>query len=247
MALQEADYVPVLKYGGSSANTIPQTITSTDSQAFAVGRQGATNPCFQVDASTSSNVTGVKVTGAATGTAVAVVATGSATDELMTLDAKGAGTIKIATISTGIVTIGTGLVHRAQVLASSGNTTMTTAMSGSTMLLDGAGTDYTLPAIGAGDVGVYFDFVSTIISTSQTITAGAADLLTGGITIADVGAAGTDFFAPDVTDDLVISLNGTTSGGVAVGSWCTLTAISATRWFVQGVFCGSGTLVTPFS
>lgn len=133
------------------------------------------------------------------------------------------------------------------VLASSGNTTMTSAMTGSLMLLDGAGTDYVLPAIGASDVGMWFEFVSTIISTSQSIAAQSGDLLTGGIAIADVGAAGTDYFAPDVSDDLTISLNGTTTGGVAVGSWCRLTAISATRWFVQGVFCGSGTLATPFS
>jgi len=138
--------------------------------------------------------------------------------------------------------------YKANVLASSGNTTLTSAMSGSIMLIDGASTDYALPAIGTGDVGMCFTFYSTIISTgTQTITAQAADLLTGGITIADVGAAGTDFFAPDVSDDLIITLNGTTTGGVAVGSWCRLTAISATRWFVEGVFCGSGTLATPFS
>lgn len=134
------------------------------------------------------------------------------------------------------------------VLASSGNTTMTSAMSGSVMLVDGAATDFVLPAIGTGDIGMYFDFVCTIIATDQTITAGAADLLTGSIVIASQ-SAGLEFdtFVPDVTDDLIITLNGTTSGGVTVGSWCRLTAISATRWFVEGVFVGSGTLVTPFS
>lgn len=140
------------------------------------------------------------------------------------------------------------LKSKRNVLASSGNTTMTSAMSGSVMLIDGASTDYALPAIGAGDVGMFFDFVSTIISTgTQTITAQAADLLTGSIAIIDAGAAGTDTFSPDVSDDLIITLNGTTTGGVAVGSWCRLTAISATRWFVEGVFNGSGTLATPFS
>ncbi len=152
------------------------------------------------------------------------------------------------TFNGAIDACGVALKSKRNVLASSGNTTMTSAMSGSVMLIDGASTDYALPAIGTGDVGMFFDFVSTIISTgTQTITAQAADLLTGGITIADVGAAGTDFFAPDVSDDLIITLNGTTTGGVAVGSWCRLTAISATRWFVEGVFCGSGTLATPFS
>jgi hypothetical protein len=252
MTIQEKDYDPALMQGAANSNTVPQTITDTSSSAFAVGRQGATNPVIAIDASTSSVVTGVKITGAATGTAVAVVATGSATDELLTINAKGAGTIGLGNISTGVVSIATasasgGMRYKASVLASSGNTTMTSAMSGSIMLLDGAGTDYLLPAIGAGDVGMVFTFYSTIISTSQTITAGAADLLTGSIAIVDAGAVGSDTFSPDVSDDLVISLNGTTTGGVAVGSWCRLTAISATRWFVEGVFNGSGTLATPFS
>ena len=154
----------------------------------------------------------------------------------------------VTTLSGAVDASGVTLKSKRNVLASSGNTTMTTAMSGSVMLIDGASTDYALPAIGTGDVGVWFDFVSTIISTgTQTITAQAADLLTGSIAIIDAGAVGSDIFSPDVSDDLVITLNGTTTGGVAVGSWCRLTAISATRWFVQGTFNGSGTLATPFS
>lgn len=150
--------------------------------------------------------------------------------------------------SGGIDASGGAVKFKRNVLASSGNTTMTSAMSGSVMLIDGASTDYVLPAIGTGDVGMSFDFVSTIISTgTQTITAGDADLLTGSIAIIDVGAVGSDIFSPDVSDDLIITLNGTTTGGVAVGSWCRLTAISSTRWFVEGVFNGSGTLATPFS
>lgn len=132
------------------------------------------------------------------------------------------------------------------VLASSGNTTMTSAMSGSVMLVDGASVAYALPAIGAADVGMTFHFVVTVASTAATITAGAADLLTGGVAIASTTAGGTDAFSPDVSDDLVITMNGTTKGGV-IGSWVSLTAISATRWWVQGVLIGSGTLVTPFS
>lgn len=227
-------------------------VTSADDNALTVGANGATNPVLQVDASTGSVATGVKITGAATGTAAAIAAIGSATDEHLSINAKAAGTISIGNSSTGLVHIATasssaGIRFKRSVLASSGNTTMTSAMSGSVMLLDGAATDYTLPAIGAGDVGMNFLFVATIIATDQTITAGAADLLTGGVAIINVGATGTDFFAPDVSDDLIITLNGTTTGGVAVGSWIELTAISATRWFVQGVLCGSGTLATPFS
>lgn len=171
-----------------------------------------------------------------------------ATTLASTLAVTGASTFTGAAVfNGGIDATGSALKYKANVLASSGNTTMTSAMTGSVMLLDGAATDYVLPAIGTGDVGMTFLFVATIISTSQTITAGAADLLTGSIAIIDAGAVGSDTFSPDVTDDLVISLNGTTTGGVAVGSWVQVTAISATRWFVNGVFNGSGTLATPFS
>lgn len=200
------------------------------------------NEYLEVDA-VASAVNNFRVANAATGSGPALTAVGDDTNIGLSIDAKGSGAISI-----GLASGSGGLLSKRSVLASSGNTTMTSAMSGSVMLIDGASTDYALPAIGTGDVGMWFDFVSTIISTgTQTITAQAADLLTGGVTITDVGAAGTDFFAPDVSDDLTITLNGTTTGGVAVGSWLRLTAISATRWFVQGNLCGSGTLATPFS
>lgn len=139
---------------------------------------------------------------------------------------------------------------KANVLASSGNTTMTAAMSGATMLIDGATVAYALPAIGASDVGMFFDFVVTVAATAASITAGAADLLTGGIILIDDTAAYTAPQAvvakPDVTNDLILSMNGTTTGG-KIGSKFRFTAVSATRWYVEGVSCGSGVLATPFS
>lgn len=232
--------------GAANSNTTPQTITDSTSSAFAVGRQGATNPVIAIDASTSNVVTGIKITGAATGTAVALVATGSATDEHLTINAKAAGTIKIGNISTGLITLGAMVSSKIQVLASSGNTTMTSAMSGSVMLIDGAGTDFTLPAIGAGDIGMHFRFVSTAVSTSQSITAGSGDLLVGGMVMVDEATPLVDAFHPDVSDDLILATNGTTTGGL-IGSTYHFVAISATRWWVEGVNYGSGTLATPFA
>lgn len=135
-----------------------------------------------------------------------------------------------------------------RVLASSGNTTMTSAMNGSVMLIDGASTDYTLPAIGAGDIGMWFDFVCTIVSTgTQTITAGAADLLMGYANVVDT-AADIDVFVPDESDDLIITINGTTTGGKIVGSALSLIAITATRWNVQAnLLTATETQATPFS
>ncbi len=243
MTIQQKDYDPALAQGAANTVALPQTITATGAQALAVGANGATNPVLNVDTNTASVATGLSITGAAAGSKVALAAISSGTNEGVSINGKGTGGVDIAMASTSL-----GMRYKASVLASSGNTTMTSAMSGSIMLIDGASTDYALPAIGAGDVGMVFTFYSTIISTgTQTITAQAADLLTGSVAIIDAGAVGSDTFSPDVSDDLIITLNGTTTGGVAVGSWCRLTAISATRWFVEGVFNGSGTLATPFS
>lgn len=217
-------------------------VTSTDDNAWTVGANGATNPVLQVNASTASVATGISITGAAAGSKVAIAALSSGTNESIDLDGKGTGNVNL-----GLLSSGGGVRWKRSVLASSGNTTMTSAMSGSVMLLDGAATDYILPAIGAGDVGMEFWFVATIIATDQTITAGSGDLLTGSIAVVDT-AADTDVFVPDVTDDLIITLNGTTTGGKTVGSWCHLVAISATRWWVEGTFLtATETQDTPFS
>lgn len=161
----------------------------------------------------------------------------------------GSGAISVTgamTITANIDASGATLKAKKNVLASSGNTTMTAAMSGSVMLLDGAGTDYVLPAISASDIGMEFWFVVTVTATDQTITAGAADLLTGGVACSSTTAGGNDAFSPDVTDDLIITMNGTTQGGI-IGSTWHLIAISATRWYCDGTTIGSGTLITPFS
>lgn len=180
--------------------------------------------------------------------------TNKAVDFGSTLAVTGATTLASTLAVTGAATFAStvdmsaGAVKmKRNVLASSGNTTMTAGMSGSIMLLDGAGVDYTLPAIGAGDIGMEFWFVTTVTATDQTITAGAADLLTGGVMCMSTSAGvENDAFSPDVSDDLIITMNGTTQGGI-IGSTWHLIAISATRWYCDGTTIGSGTLVTPFS
>ncbi len=139
------------------------------------------------------------------------------------------------------------LKHKRNVLASSGNTTMTAAMSGSVMLIDGATTAYALPAITAADVGMEFWFVTTATSSAATITAGAADILTGGVMCMSTGAGiENDAFSANGSSDLVITMNGTTKGGI-IGSTWHIIALSATSWYCDGTTIGSGTLVTPFS
>jgi len=158
----------------------------------------------------------------------------------------GAETHSGAEVHTGQEIFSTAPIIRKNILASSGNTTMTAGMSGSVMLMDSATVDYTLPAIGASDIGISFDFVVTVTSTNQSITAGAADLLIGSMTFMDAATPLFDVFTPDVSDDLIFSTNGSTTGGL-IGSCYTFTAISATRWWVSGFNLGSGAAATPFS
>ena len=127
--------------------------------------------------------------------------------------------------------------------------TLTEDMSDSVQLFDTAIEAFTLPVITALNIGMKFTFVTTVAaSTAQSVTAGAAaDLYTGGVRLWDDTAA---YTAPqvvihkaDVSNDIILTMNGTTKGG-KIGSKVTFTAISATRWFVDGDLFGSGNLST---
>jgi len=100
------------------------TVTSASANALAVGLNGVTNPAFNVDASTASQVAGLDIVGAATGGTVAVKTTDSGSNNNLTINAKGTGTIGIGSVSTGVVTITpattvTGALHTASTANSS--------------------------------------------------------------------------------------------------------------------------------
>lgn len=130
---------------------------------------------------------------------------------------------------------------------------LTAAQSGRVILCDvAAGLDFTLPAISSAEVGTSFKFLvtTTVTSNSYRITAAAGDLLKGGVWMVDFDDVYTAphgaFIEPDGVNDLIITLNGGTTGGKA-GSVIELIAISATEWFVTGIVAGDGILATPFS
>lgn len=90
--------------GGSSVAALG-IITSNSANALAVGRNGATNPVFNVDDSTTSAATGLNVKGAAAAAGVAVTAISSGTNENLTIDAKGSGTLTLNGTATGAVVL----------------------------------------------------------------------------------------------------------------------------------------------
>ena len=117
---------------------------------------------------------------------------------------------------------------------------------------DAAGLDFTLPAITADNIGMWFRFLVTVTITSNSlrITAGAGDLLNGGVTMIDFDAVYTApqavFIEPDFSDDLIMTMNGTTTGGKK-GTVVDFVAVTATQWFVSGTVGADGVIATPFS
>lgn len=81
-------------------------ITTTSANGLAIGRNGLTNPQFQVNCNTASAATGIRVVGAAAASGVILSVISSGTDENLAFDAKGAGTITINGTATGNIVLG---------------------------------------------------------------------------------------------------------------------------------------------
>jgi hypothetical protein len=139
----------------------------------------------------------------------------------------------------------TDATQRVSVLVGASSLTMDATMSGK-VIRCGAAEDFVLPTITSGNLGMHFKFIVTTTATSLTITAAALQLLQGGVGMDSTTAGDGEAFSADGTDDLIITMNGTTQGGI-IGSWVELYAASTTAWLVTGNLLASGTMVTPFS
>tara|TARA_R100001443_G_scaffold25355_1_gene38177 strand:+ start:1877 stop:2473 length:597 start_codon:yes stop_codon:yes gene_type:complete len=109
------------------------------------------------------------------------------------------------------------------------------------------GAAITLPDASAG-ARITILLGAKVTSNTTTITANSGDLLKGyGMLNSHVGGGDAiSYFAPDGTDDLIITLNGTTTGGL-IGDRIELVGISDTEWRVRAELGHSGTAATPFS
>lgn len=125
--------------------------------------------------------------------------------------------------------------------------TLLASESGSLVMFDrAAGIVYTLPTAVAG---MEFEFATSVTITSnaaKTICASGAFLL-GTVFGYTTDVTEIDGFTADGANDLAISSNGSTTGGV-IGDRYKVTAISATQWMITGhVFCGTSTPSTPIA
>lgn len=88
--------------GNLQAATSAVLVSGLNSSALAVGRQGATQPALQVDASQASCITGISIAAQATGNGVNITAIGEAIVPII-FNAAGSGSISFNSAGTGPV------------------------------------------------------------------------------------------------------------------------------------------------
>lgn len=209
-------------------------------------------------ATLQTTVTGISTTelgyldGVTAGTVVAgkavVTTTGKVVDELDITTPKFGGTAIVATAAeiNRVADASTRIIPLAV------STAITEAdHDGKTIVMGGAGSarTFTLPAATAS--GCRFRFVVGAVNTSNYLIKSVVgtDLMEGIIFGASTGDSATDAartWLSGATDD-TITLNGTTTGGAAIGDWIEVEDISATGWAVRGMITQSGNEATPFS
>jgi hypothetical protein len=144
----------------------------------------------------------------------------------------------------GCVALG---LHR-EVVNVTASTTLTADQSGALVLLGVAsGATVTLPAAAEG---MQFTIGTTVTRTSNSykiITASASTFLVGAVMAGDdtIATSG-DVFQADGTTIVAVTMDGDTKGGF-IGTTLRFTCISATKWYVEGLVIGTGTMATPFA
>ena len=102
----------------------------------------------------------------------------------------------------------------------------------------------TLPSIKSGELGAKYTFFIGTTASDLDIKTDGTDKFVGSVMVA-VNDGSKKSFVPGATND-VISMNGTTTGGIA-NSYVEVTALATAEYLVQGVLIGSGTIATPFA
>lgn len=123
------------------------------------------------------------------------------------------------------------------------------AHDGKTIVMGGAGSarTFTLPA--STGSGAKFRFVVGAVNTSNYLIKSVAgtDTMDGTVLNSDSDTSGAlRGFTAAATDD-TITLNGSTTGGAAIGDWVQLEDIAANQWTVTGSVTATGAPATPFS
>lgn len=142
--------------------------------------------------------------------------------------------------------VATGL-HR-EVVNVTASTTLTAEQSGALVVLGVAtGATVTLPA---PSEGMQFTIGTSVTRTSNSykiITDAATTFMVGAVMAGDATIATSgDVFEADGTTIVAVTMDGDTKGGF-IGTTLRFTCISATKWYVEGLVIGTGTMATPFA
>ena len=96
------------------------------------------------------------------------------------------------------------------------------------------------------NVGTTYTFVVETTASALSIVTDGTDKFVGSVLMVDTDSSGaTTGYAPAASND-VITLNGTTTGGIA-GTTITVSVLAANKYMVTGVLLGSGSVATPFA
>ncbi len=165
-------------------------ITSHSASSFAVGRLGITTPGLVVDSSTSTCITGLKITAKGTGAGVTLAAVGEASNGAFSIDSQGSGQLNLNATATGTVSIGSSMTFvdaKNVILGSSTGTKVGTATTqklgfynATPVTQPAANTDTTTSAAGS----------TTTVFLNTTYTGGGTAAYTVGGVVAALKALG---------------------------------------------------------
>lgn len=226
--------------GTSSAINGTETITSASATALTAGRLGATTPALQVDASTATSITGIKIKSAAAGGGVAISAIGEASNGNLTLDAQGSGTITVGGTSTGAITL-----TRATTMSNAltyGGVTLSNAVTGTGNMTLSTSPQFTT-GIGVGQAA---DGTKALILAPAAASDTIAKMRFNNVTATNVDAAFSTY--PDsLGTDLWIGSNGMLDSTGNLVRFSTSQANAGLHLQRQGVFqvYTSAASVTP--
>ena len=195
---------------GNSVNTL------------AVGQNGETNPALQVDASTASSATGLKIKSAASGGGAALSVISSGSNKNLSIDGMGTGIVNVGGASTGLVFLGRGSacgIIESRTTSSMGvaqNSTPTIAQLLGGIIIqqsstaDGTVTTPTGAGISAGIPGVQLNDIFMCVFSNLgggfnlTITAGDVNVVVKGNPTIPSGKTGLLVFSNYATNQWIV-------------------------------------------
>lgn len=230
-----------LQHDARGGSATARKISVADADALDVGPNGTTNPTLQVDTSTASAATGLKVKSAAAAAGLAVSTISSGTNENLTVDAKGSGTLTLNGTATGNVVLGaaaTGVsLAVTGALSSSGTAGIgyATGAGGTVTQLTNRSTGVTINKISGtittNNASLAAEAAATFTVTNSTVAIGDVVVVSiqsgsnGGNTAVNVTTVAAGSFAITVSNNNAAA--GTAETGAILINFAVIKAVSA--------------------